>query len=264
MMTTDQIQLGQPAPLDRQPLQDEQTYALEQTLIALIQTGRATEVRSMQAALGMSEAGNTCDRQIAFKLAGTPAVNPTDPLRSMVGTGTHSVLADMFFRLDGRGTSGRWLIERHVAYGGLLGTVDLYERESGTVIDWKTTLAAKVKRLRYDGPPAQYVTQVQLYGAALWALGENVRRVSLAYLPIDGKLSDLYVWRAKFDRSTADKAVARVRRIIDDAREPENTPKNPTALCGWCPFYQPLGSGVGSCTGNDRNGESNATATGSV
>ena len=264
-MTGAPVDLGQPLPLDRTPVkQDEESYALERTLVALINVGSAQQERSMQSALGMSEAGTSCDRQLAFKLAGYPTVNPTDILRSLVGTGTHSVLADMFFRLGGRGTSGRWDVERKVEYGGLRGTVDLYDRGNGTVVDWKTTLAAKVNRIRLDGPPGQSVTQVQLYGAALWADGEDVRYVSLAYLPVDGKLTDMSLWRTRLDRAVADRAIARVDRIRGDGRAPHETPKNPSALCGWCPYYLPLGSGINSCTGKEQNGENNATATGSL
>ena len=183
----------------------------------------------------MSEAGRPCDRQLAHRLAGTRPVNLTDPARALVGTGYHHALAEVFARLDGG--SGRFEVERRVTYRGVPGTIDLFDRGTATVVDWKTTTASKLKRIRHDGPRVEYVTQVHLYGAALDVAGEDVSWVALAYLPVDGPLTDLWVWRTAYDRATADAAVARVDslRMVD---HPSTVAATPVHLCPWCPYYR--------------------------
>ena len=228
------VDLGDPRPPT--PAHHAEAYALEAALRSHLNLGALTSPRSTQGAVGMSEAGRPCDRQLAHRLAGTRPVNLTDPGRALVGTGTHHALAEVFGRLDGG--SGRFEVERRVNYRGVPGTVDLYDRVTGTVVDWKTTTAGKLKRVRHDGPRVEYVTQVNLYAAALDVAGESVAWVALAYLPVDGTLADLWVWRARYDRAVADAAVARLDslRMVD---HPSTVAASPGPLCPWCPYYRP-------------------------
>lgn len=207
---------------------------MERELRSLVSLGAVTMPRALQTTLGSSEAGHLCDRRIAYKLAAVPMVNLRDPLRSLVGVGVHSALASIFYRLNA--TSGRFLVERDLDYRGMPGTVDLFDRYTKTVIDWKTTTLAKLKRLRHEGPTASYVVQTQLYGAALVAAGEDVRHVALAFLPIDGELNDLWVWRAPFDPSIADRAIDRIKRLA--GKRPEDVRATPDHLCPWCAHYR--------------------------
>ncbi len=225
-----------PSPVDEGPREafDPEAYALEAALRSLVMLGAVTSPRSVQATLGSSEAGYVCDRRVAYKLAGVPAANMRDPLRALVGVGVHSVLASIFYRLDA--TAGRFLVERALSYRGIPGTVDLFDRFTKTVVDWKSTTAAKLKRLRHEGPTASYVVQTQLYGAALAAAGEDVRHVALAFLPIDGELADLWVWRAPYDQAVADRAIDRIERLA--GRAPKDVPATPDRLCPWCHHYR--------------------------
>lgn len=228
---------SEPSPVDvargERPF-DPEAYALESALRSLVMLGAVTARRAIQTTLGSSEAGHLCDRRIAYKLAGVPSANLRDPLRSFVGVGVHYALAEMFSRLDA--TSGRFLVERELNYRGIPGTVDLFDRFAKTIIDWKTTTLAKIKRLRHEGPTASYVVQTQLYGAALVAAGEDVRHVALAFLPIDGTLDDLWVWRAPFDQSIADRAVDRIVRLA--GQDPASVPASPDRMCPWCHHYR--------------------------
>lgn len=233
---------AQPAPVTT-PTVDPDAYALADVLRNLVSLGAFTTDRSTQVSLGSSEAGHPCDRRLSYKLRlaeptdrlgrRTAATNFRDPLRALVGSGVHSALADIFERLDGG--SGRFLVESKVDYRGIPGTADLFDRWSGTVIDWKTTLKSRVSRVRSEGPRPQYVTQVQLYAAALAARGEAVRSVALAFIPVDGELAGMYVWRSPFDVRIADAAVDRLDRLRGTA--PERVKARPDELCPWCSHY---------------------------
>jgi hypothetical protein len=222
-----------PPPPSGPPV-DIDAYALAASLQSLVALGAATSARSTQTTLGSSEAGHQCDRRIAYRLAGVPAVNHgQDPLRAFVGTGLHLGMGELFHRLDGG--SGRFLIESKVDYRGTPGTVDLYDRFTRTVIDWKSTTKSKVQAIRHDGPAMPYVVQVHLYGAALAAAGEAVQSVALAFIPVDGLLSGLYVWRAPFEQRIADEAVDRINRLRRTL--PAEAHHRPDRLCPWCHHY---------------------------
>jgi len=242
---------AQPQPV-KAPTLDPDAYALADVLRTLIALGSFTTARSTQVSLGSSEAGHPCDRRLAYKLrrsdpatstAWTTAqvqqqpahANLRDPLRALVGSGFHAAVAEIFTRLDGG--SGRFLVESSVEYRGTPGTADLYDRWTGTVIDWKSSLKSKISHIRRDGPSAQYLTQVQLYGAALKARGEDVRTVALAWVPVDGELSGVYVWRAPFDQTVADEAIDRLVRLR--GLPPEKARATPDRLCPWCSHYLP-------------------------
>lgn len=214
---------------------DPESYALQRSLISLIQLGAATSHRSLQPVIGMSEIGRICERQIAYTLNGTEKSNLTDPLRALIGTGWHLAMEAMFKRLDGG--SGRFLVERNVRFRGIPGTLDLYDRLEHTLIDWKTVLRSKLANIRYNGPQSAHVIQLQGYAATLAAAGEDVRWCALAFIPVDGELDDLYVWRTPYDASVADAAVNRVNKLLD--RPASTVDPTYSDLCPWCDFYQP-------------------------
>lgn len=237
-VTTLAVDLGDPRPAASEPATDYlgEVYAVECSLRSLLHLGAVTAPRGRQEAIGMSEIGNPCDRRLAHRLAGTRPVNVTDPSRALVGTGWHAAVAEVFRRLDAG--SGRFEVERRVNYRGVPGTLDLFDRAIVTAIDWKTTTKSKLGRIRYNGPDAAYVTQLQMYGAALAASGETVRWVALAYVPVDGTLDDLWLWRTPFDATVADAAVARANGLRD-LDHPNAARATPGRLCPWCPYYRP-------------------------
>lgn len=242
------VELRTPAAVDERPAPDPEAYALETALRSLIHVGASTTDRNRQRAIGASQIGAACMRQLAHRAAGTKPSNITDPLRAFIGTGVHDALAGLFDRLDAG--SGRWLIEHPVRYRGVPGTVDLFDRLTGTVVDWKTSTMAKLRRVQQSGPTSAYVTQLQLYGAALAAAGETVHTLALAYIPVDGLLDQLWVWRTTPDPRAADAAVDRLNAIthaeLDSVArtDPSTVDATPSALCKWCPYYMP---GVAAC-----------------
>lgn len=249
------VELKRPAAAEELPPPDPEAYALERQLRTIIYMGVfAADERKRQRAIGASQAGQQCARQLAYRHAGTRPCNVPDPLRALVGTGVHGAFAGLMEAIDAG--SGRFLVEHAVRYRGVPGTVDLYDRVDGLVVDWKTTTLAKLKRLRMSGPPSSYVVQLQLYGAALAAAGETVRALALAYVPTDGTLAELWVWRTTPDVRVADAAVDRLNRIVGAELEsvaridPSEVEASPSALCKWCPYYLPgVGSSATSCPG---------------
>jgi len=228
---------------------DVESYALQRSLVSLIQLGAATSHRSLQTSIGTSEIGRICERQIAYKLSGTPPTNLTDPLRALVGTGFHLAMAEIFRRLDSG--SGRFLVEHRVRFRGIPGTCDLYDRMSRTVIDWKTCLKSKLTRIRYDGPQVSYVIQLQMYAAALLAAGETPQWCALVFVPVDATLDEVHVWRTAFDPAVADKAVNRVNELVD--RLPSTVNASPSELCGWCDHHQPDSTDIDTGCPGDPN-----------
>jgi hypothetical protein len=229
---------------------DVDAYALASQVRSLIRWGSARSPRAQQKVLGASEVGHSCDRRLAYKVAGTQPVNNPDPLRALVGTGFHGAAADLMHRLNNG--FQRFLIEEPIDYRGVPGTVDLYDRLEAVVYDWKTTTVARIKQLRHSGVPASYVVQLQIYAAALADQGLPIRAVALVYVPTDGTLDDLWVWRTNFDRSMADRAVDRLVSLgnLDGPAEAKPTPDR---LCPWCPFYSSTSTNPAlACPGNSK------------
>lgn len=224
-----------PEPVVVAPEMDMTAIALASAMESLIALGASVHPRNVQGELGPSDAGQRCDRRLAYKLARTPRTNFRDPLRSLVGVGVHGELATIFARLGHR--TGRWLIEHPVEYRGIAGTCDLYDRYDGTVIDFKTTTLKKLAEVKRQGPPAHYLTQVQIYAAGLAEGGETPLRVALLYVPIDGALKDIWAYVRPVDTSVAFDAVDRVERLANV--HPELAKPTPDRLCGWCDHYRP-------------------------
>jgi hypothetical protein len=237
-----------PAPVKVEHVMDASAMALASTYDSLLALAASNSPRSLQRTVGSSEAGADCERQIAYKLAGTTPTNYRDPLRTIVGSESHLSLAGLMGQLNNGGA--RWLIEQPVIFRDIPGTVDLFDRHLHTVIDWKTCLLKKLGMVKRDGPPRTYTTQLQIYAAGLRAMGEDPRRVALLYVPLDGELSDLWAWTAPVDESIAVDAAERLERIATTAA-PALTPPTPSRLCPWCDHYRPNSTDLTvGCPGN--------------
>lgn len=230
-----------PAPVstEQQPAMDPVNFLLADALRELVWTGAVSSERSLQVQAGMSEIGNECDRELAYKIAATPPVNiDKDPMPSIVGTGFHMHMEKIFGHLDPR----RWLVETKVSYRGIPGTADLYDRRRRLLVDWKSTSKSNLRKLRNDGPPMRYQIQIQLYGAAMREHGEDPQRLALAYVARDGSLDDLWVWSTVPDQSVVDQAVARYEALVDRVARgetPAQVDATPGRLCGYCAHYSP-------------------------
>lgn len=238
-----------PTPLAEQ---DAISVSLTEWLRELIWTGQSTDPRSLQTEPGMSEIGGDCPRRLAYKIAKVPRSNFThDPMASIVGRGIHLVMAESFRRLDAG--SNRWMIEYPLVYEGIKGSADAYDRRRKLLIDWKSTAKSKLRNVRREGPPQQYIVQAQLYAAALKAMGEDVQRMALVYLARDGGLDELFVWTTTPDQDVVDTWVEHLARIKSDLSlhdDPADVAHKPSRLCGWCDHHQPTSTDISrACPG---------------
>ena len=172
--------------------------------------------RSQQTALGPSEIGNACDRCLVHLLAGHRGVELTVPWLPTVGTAVHSWLEGVFTRAD---PFQRFITEGRVCVGMLgdsevWGSSDLFDIETGTVIDWKIVGKATRDKARRVGPSLTYQRQAHLYGAGWVDAGEDVKAVAIAYLPREAvSLSASYVWHVPYDPSVAAETLERANRF---------------------------------------------------
>jgi hypothetical protein len=202
--------------------------------------------RSQQVYIGPSEVGQECVRRLAYKLLDWPKANESGggSWPANVGTAIHSFLENIFSQ-----HSDRYETEQKVTIRpSLSGTIDLFDKEKGYVLDWKTTSPAGVKARRSEGANAQQITQVQLYGYGKAQQGVQVNKVGLIFLPTGGQIDDMHIELFDYDESAAIAALARLDSVyellstIDVEENPamwELIPATPSRLCMYCPYYRP-------------------------
>ncbi len=218
----------------------------------------ASDNRSAQLTLGPSEAGSPCDRQLAMKMSGVPAVNPQEGWAPFVGTAVHEELARMFQWANGGGSgSGRYVTEMPLTFGSEVvprGTGDLLDRVMCLFLDHKLMGRYSLDKLIQQGPSLTYRVQVQIYGYGAERAGEKVKEVAIIGWPRqESSLDKLYVHVEPYDRDLALAALARVsdlavkvrfRRgdiasnefVSDDPMRVAET-FTPADDCRWCPFH---------------------------
>ena len=194
-------------------------------LKAVIADAITAHPRSQQKRIGPSEIGNPCARAIAYKVTGCPEVRTLPPgWRPFVGTATHGDLEEVFVTQplteDG---AARWLVELTVEAGQvagqpLKGHLDLYDRVTCTVVDWKIVGPSSMKKYRAAinagrAPRIVYRVQGHTYGLGLTRRGLPVDTVMIVFLPAAGELDEALVWSEPYDEQVAVAAMARVDRI---------------------------------------------------
>lgn len=110
-------------------------------------------------------------------------------------------------------------------YGAVSGHVDLYWE--GEVFDFKNLGVAGTKKLAYKWksepgviPEVAYRVQQQLYGYGIKQTGREVTHVQLMILPKGGKsFNDIVFYREPYDESVAERALDRLRKIVEYVRE---------------------------------------------
>ncbi len=215
--------------------------------------------------MGPSEAGEECTRRLAYKLMDWPATGrDPDPWPAVQGVAVHAWLADAFRAENERLGRERYLVEQRVepagaddvtrlglaghtvVPGNLAGSCDLFDRDTGTVIDWKLTSPERLRQYAASGPGPKYRTQAHLYGSGLKNAGEHVATVSVAFLSRAASLS-MHVWSEPYSSAVADDALRRLASIRDAlvALDVETSPGRwglfPTApgSCRHCPWLKP-------------------------
>lgn len=232
-------------------------------ILTIIQRKIDEHPRSAQAMLGPSEIGG-CPTKVAFKMAYGGASDREGGWAAFKGTVLHKELDEIFKGTDRMMPDGspRFLSDLKLPQISPLvngGTLDLYDRLYETVLDWKLPGSWTVKAVRGGKISPGYAIQSQVYGLGLEAMGYPVRRVALAFLPMDG--DDLHsaargaIFRFwPYDRDYALGALDYVRRIDDMidvagiARVLEVLPKR-SDFCSSCPAFRGSGDRRATCPG---------------
>lgn len=230
---------------------------LRQELLMTIRRGITDHPRSSQLMIGPSELGTPCDRKLAFRLAetleGESDTQPRPSWRPTVGTAVHAWLAGVMDADNERarqsGIPERWAVERRVMVGTVggqevWGSCDLYDRVTGTVIDWKIVGTQTLRQAKRWGPSKVYRAQAHLYGRGFRHIGLPVERVSLCYLPSAGELRDMVWWIRPYEETVATQALSRADGLMTALRHAGRQliiPSTPTTEgpCEWCPWWAP-------------------------
>lgn len=250
--------------------------------------------RSKQKMIGPSEIGHDCGRFIAYKLIEDGPFNETPGFakpkwRPQVGIFAHDGLADIFERASRDYLEReRFLVERLVKVAemqrgddtvSVLGTGDLYDAITGSVVDWKivgpTTLKkvkARVRVCHYPecegldpcphkgfqrGASKPYRKQGQTYARGFAALGLNVNWVIIVFLPASGELTEAYFHIEPYDPQLADEGIDRMigtQSLLNALSAETVLGMMPTAdaYCEGCDYYNPDSETLaGGCPGHE-------------
>ncbi|MFJ2029449.1 hypothetical protein [Streptosporangium sp. NPDC087985] len=238
------------------------------SVVQTVKHAGAHAPRSLQRVIGPSEIGMPCVRRMAYKLCDWPEVNTSgDPWASIIGTAVHAWMAETYEAKDeyaseifhqsmpqryaaenARLGRKRYLIEKRLHIrGNIYGSADLYDRDLRTNLDWKIVGPDQLKKYAKNGPGPQYEVQAHLYGLGQENAGEQPEHVAVVFLPRGGRISDLHVWTAPYDRGMALAALERMDNVLAalDALDPPNNPQNwamfpaTSSYCTFCPFFLP-------------------------
>lgn len=249
-----------------QALIEAPAQILRREISDLLRHHSANLPRSQQQAIGPSEMGHPCPRRVAQQAIRAPQCNrhAGDPLPSLVGTAAHSLMEDALRTYNER-HGERYLIERKVyPIENLGGTMDCFDLETGTVIDWKFPGATSLTRVRRSGDPGeQYRAQAHLYGLGAVRAGFKVNAVAVMFFPRGGMLgghNGAHVWHEDYDEQHAIDVIERYHSLIlmtddlDIDHHPERLallPKTPH-MCEYCPFYSPTPQDPYQCQGDTK------------
>jgi len=226
---------------------------VRESLLTVVNYAANNSARNLQKRIGPSEIGEPCARQIAHKLAGTQELRQasTDPWPSIVGTAVHDWLGNALERANTAMGFRRWHSEQVVtvapnvlagcgAGAHLTGSCDCYDSYLKTVVDFKVLGNTQHAEYLSGYVSDKYRVQIHSYGLGLLNMGYPVEHVSLAIFGRAKRLDDLFVWSEPFDRSIADRAVARlvqIQTVVSGGIDPSLVPATPSRNgCYFCPW----------------------------
>lgn len=207
--------------------------------------------RTQQRALGPSQIGEPCARQIAYRMSPHPMVSGRrhDPWPSFLGTAGHARLDEALQAQNRKAGRQIWLTESRTYIPGVRdggsGSSDAFHIPTGTVVDFKILGDTTYREIQVNGPGQGYAVQIHTYGLGQAAAGWDVRNVALAVFGRAKPLSRMFVWSDVFRPQLAADALDRVRRIryvVDQLRLGQDgnrldvIPATPGKGCFYCPF----------------------------
>lgn len=216
--------------------------------------------RNAQIAVGPSELGTPCDRELAYRLAGMKGPHHSDPWPSIVGTATHTWMSNAVIAFEKAHGLKRLESELRVQADRVLGgSTDLWWAEKELVLDFKFPGTEGMKKLRESGFGQRYEVQLQVYGLGHERAGRKVSKVGIMALHRAGWLKDMWVKVIDYDRSVAEAAIKRMYDLGSQVHEegvlehPERWARikaSPSRMCGYCPMYRAGGDADASgCPG---------------
>lgn len=220
---------------------------LRKELAGVIRWHEQNQPRSQQKALGPSQIGHPCARRLVYSIVDAPTCNPGfDPLPAAIGSAFHARLEAHFEAENKRLGRRRWLTETSVEpWPGLTGSADLFDTDTGRVIDWKILGDSSYKRTKLNGPTVSYQRQAQLYGRGFERAGYQVNEVAIVVIPKAGTLSGTVPWVADYDPAVAAEVEARWHQLVlmTDVLDVEHHRERITSFetadeaCAFCPFF---------------------------
>lgn len=228
---------------DEDPLLDD--------LKAMLRNHAHSHARHLQKALGPSQVGHPCPRNVIQGLLEIDQINPQfDPLPSYIGVAAHAAMEKAARlandQLVAAGGQVRWVPEQKVPVSpNLSGTADLYDVVTQTVIDYKFPGPTQMTKYRKDGPHQTYKVQGQLYGRGYRNLGFPVKHVGIWFLPRGGQLATSLLWKDDYNDGFVDEQLKRLENfaiLMNDLaleEHPERLAMLPVdpSDCQWCPFW---------------------------
>jgi hypothetical protein len=235
---------------------DEYSQQIAERIGQFIIDSDANSARSQQRAIGPSEVGEPCERQLSYKMLDWPESNTaSDPIAAIIGTGFHLWIGEKFEARNSAtgGQPPRYKVETRVTVregegtAGVSGSSDLFDRLTALNYDWKLVGVSSLDKYRRSGPGDKYRVQAHLYGLGQSNAGEHVDRVVVVFVARHHELK-IHVWSEPYDRQIALDALARLDRIrqrVTDLNPEANpdawtqipTPEAPN--CRFCPWLKP-------------------------
>lgn len=229
---------GTPTPIVM-PAHDMEPVPLWPELRGIIQQAIRTQPRSLQKAIGPSELGTPCVHCLAARLSNWPTTTQQPDWLPYIGTAVHAALEQVFNDDDTTLDTGerRWEAEKHVDVGRLQGLsggytvgghIDLYDRQTGSTVDWKVVGGTTITQTKVHGPSQQYRIQASLYGIGLENEGAPVESNRIIYLPRNKvTLNDAIEWKTPYDPNPGRWALSRAQLLVNlmDAIEQADGPQ---------------------------------------
>lgn len=222
----------------------EEAENLKAELTTIVRWYEEFSPRAQQVSLGPSDLGHECDRALAYKVAGIRGNNMGDPWPASVGSAIHSRL-EMMIRDYQAANGGAWQIERKIKVDPMItGRADLVRPPD--LVDIKSAGKDMMDKVKRETPPRRYLVQINAYAKGLRDEGIDIQRVSLAFFPRSGWLSQLHVWTAPYDEALALEGIQRPYLLAQKLQELdilanphrwEQIPATPGMGCNWCSLY---------------------------
>ena len=212
--------------------------------------------RSLQTTIGPSDSGTPCARRLAYKMLGVEKLNTsTDPWAAIIGTATHAWLDEAFAAANDRLPVKRWETSTKIEIPGyMVGTIDLFDHATGTVIDHKVIGATSMAKVKKGKTSEQYRVQGHLYGLGLIVAGFDVRNIAIGYWSRTGMLRDAQFWTEPYDEAVAEAALQRIdalRLITASGVDALATIPTADGFCLYCPYYSPANTVIAqACPGH--------------